>query len=152
MKKIYLISGTHPYPPLLHHLSPSPLSLSPPSLSLYMYLHQWFLLSKFQFSPANKKGTVVSRDPSALVAKYSDPLVYTGSIRVRTGHEILKITSYLQQNTRKLKVSFFVLHGAADTVTDPNASLKQYKEASSEDKTIKLIPGCLHDLLFEPEQ
>ncbi|KAF5795593.1 putative 2-acylglycerol O-acyltransferase [Helianthus annuus] len=111
-----------------------------------------FLLPKFQFSAANKKGAIVSRDPAALVAKYSDPLVYTGSIRVRTGHEILKITSYLQQNTRKLKVPFFVLHGAADTVTDPDASLKLYKEASSEDKSIKLIPGCLHDLLFEPER
>ncbi|MFS7962036.1 putative 2-acylglycerol O-acyltransferase [Helianthus anomalus] len=111
-----------------------------------------FLMPKFQFSAANKKGAIVSRDPAALVAKYSDPLVYTGSIRVRTGHEILKITSYLQQNSRKLKVPFFVLHGAADTVTDPDASLKLYKEASSEDKSIKLIPECLHDLLFEPER
>ncbi|KAK9063088.1 hypothetical protein SSX86_016958 [Deinandra increscens subsp. villosa] len=110
------------------------------------------LLPKFQFSAANKKGTPVSRDPAALVAKYSDPLVYTGSIRVRTGNEILRITSYLQQNSRKLKVPFFVLHGTADTVTDPEASLKLYEEASSEDKSIKLLPGYLHDLLFEPER
>ncbi|KAI3735769.1 hypothetical protein L6452_15282 [Arctium lappa] len=111
-----------------------------------------FLLPKFQFSAANKKGTAVSRDPAALVAKYSDPLVYTGSIRVRTGHEILRITSYLQRNMQKLKVPFLVLHGTADTVTDPDASLKLYKEASSEDKSIKLLPGYLHDLLFEPER
>nr|GEV24279.1 monoglyceride lipase-like [Tanacetum cinerariifolium] len=39
------------------------------------------LLPKFQLSAANKKGTPVSRDPAALIAKYSDPLVYTGSIR-----------------------------------------------------------------------
>lgn len=110
------------------------------------------LLPKFQFSAANKKGTPVSRDPEALVAKYSDPLVYTGSIRVRTGHEILRITSYLQRNTRKLKVPFFLLHGTADTLTDPDASLKLFEEASSEDKSIKLLPGYLHDLLFEPER
>ncbi|KAJ9552787.1 hypothetical protein OSB04_016832 [Centaurea solstitialis] len=111
-----------------------------------------FLLPKFQFSAANKKGTAVSRDPAALVAKYSDPLVYTGSIRVRTGHEILRITSYLQRNLHKLNVPFLVLHGTADTVTDPDASLKLYKEASSEDKSIELLPGYLHDLLFEPER
>lgn len=94
----------------------------------------------------------VSRDPKALVAKYSDPLVFTGSIRVRTGYEILRISSYLQQNLRRLRVPFLVLHGTADTVTDPKASQKLYKESSSTDKTIKLYEGFLHDLLFEPER
>ena len=121
-----------------------PLQLLAPIFSL--------LLPRYQISAANKKGKPVSRDPEALIAKYSDPLVYTGSIRVRTGYEILRITSYLQQNLRKLRVPFFVLHGTADTVTDPEASQKLYAEASSTDKTIKLFDGFLHDLLFEPER
>ncbi|KAL2555348.1 alpha/beta-hydrolase superfamily protein [Forsythia ovata] len=111
-----------------------------------------FLLPRFQFSAANKQGIAVSRDPEALVAKYSDPLVFTGSIRIRTGYEILRITSYLQKNLSRLTVPFFVLHGIADSVTDPKASEKLYDEASSTDKTIKLYEGCLHDLLFEPER
>ncbi|KAG6673103.1 hypothetical protein I3842_16G094900 [Carya illinoinensis] len=111
-----------------------------------------FLFPKYQFSAANKKGTLVSRDPEALIAKYSDPLVYTGSIRVRTGYEILQITSYLQRNLSKLRVPFFVLHGTADSVTDPKASQQLYEEASSTDKTIKLYEGLLHDLLFELER
>lgn len=111
-----------------------------------------FLFPKYQISAANKKGTPVSRDPEALIAKYSDPLVYTGSIRVRTGYEILQITSYLQRNLSKLRVPFFVLHGTADSVTDPEASQKLYEEASSTDKTIKLYEGLLHDLLFELER
>lgn len=94
----------------------------------------------------------VSRDPEALVAKYSDPLVYTGSIRVRTGYEILRITTCLQQNLSRLKVPFLVLHGSDDTVTDPEASQKLYREAASADKTMKLYQGLLHDLLFEPER
>ena len=109
-------------------------------------------MPRYQFSAANKTGTVVSRDPEALVAKYSDPLVFTGSIRVRTGYEILRITAYLQQNLKKLTVPFLVLHGSADGVTDPAASRKLYEEASSNDKTIRLIEGLLHDLLFEPER
>ncbi|KAG6752828.1 hypothetical protein POTOM_042867 [Populus tomentosa] len=111
-----------------------------------------FLLPTFQLNSANKKGMPVSRDPDALVAKYSDPLVYTGSVRVRTGYEILRTTAYLQQNLKRLRVPFLVLHGAADTVTDPDASQKLYEEASSTDKTIKLLEGFLHDLLIEPER
>ncbi|CAK9180132.1 unnamed protein product [Ilex paraguariensis] len=94
----------------------------------------------------------VSRGPEALLAKYSDPLVYTGSIRVRIGYEILRIASYLQQNLSKVKVRFLVLHGSTDTVTEPEASQKLYEEASSTDKTIKLYEGLLHDLLFDPER
>lgn len=111
-----------------------------------------FLIPRYQLSAANKTGMPVSRDPAALAAKYSDPLVYTGAIRVRTGYEILRITSYLQQNLSKMRVPFLVLHGTADTVTDPKASQKLYNEASSTDKTITLYDGLLHDLLFEPER
>ncbi|XP_027354270.1 uncharacterized protein LOC113864583 [Abrus precatorius] len=107
---------------------------------------------KFQFKGANKRGIPVSRDPAALLAKYSDPLVYTGPIRVRTGHEILRISSYLMRNFKSVTVPFFVLHGTADKVTDPLASQDLYNEAASEFKDIKLYDGFLHDLLFEPER
>ncbi|GAA0161702.1 phospholipase [Lithospermum erythrorhizon] len=111
-----------------------------------------FFMPRYQFSAANKEGVVVSRDPQALVAKYSDPLVFTGSIRVRTGYEILRIAAFLQQHQCKLTVPFLVLHGTADNVTDPKASEKLHREASSTDKSIKLYDGLLHDLLFEPEK
>ncbi|KAK6912754.1 Serine aminopeptidase, S33 [Dillenia turbinata] len=106
---------------------------------------------RFQIKGANKRGIPVSRDPAALRAKYSDPLVYTGPIRVRTGHEILRITSYLTRNFKSVTVPFFVLHGTADLVTDPLASQELFDEAASGFKAIKLYEGYLHDLLFEPE-
>lgn len=107
---------------------------------------------RFQFKGANKRGIPVSRDPAQLHAKYSDPLVYTGPIRVRTGHEILRITSYLTRNFKSVTVPFFVLHGTADRVTDPLASQDLYNQAASNFKDIKLYDGFLHDLLFEPER
>jgi len=110
------------------------------------------LLPRYQFGAAHKRGGAVSRDPQALVAKYSDPLVYTGPIRVRTGSEILRICSYLQQNMKRITVPFLVLHGTTDTVTDPDASQELYDQAASEHKSIKLYEGLLHDLLFEPER
>lgn len=110
------------------------------------------VVPKFQFKGANKRGIPVSRDPAALLAKYSDPLVYTGPIRVRTGHEILRISTYLMRNFKSVHVPFFVLHGTADRVTDPLASQDLYNEAVSKFKDIKLYEGFLHDLLFEPER
>jgi acylglycerol lipase len=51
-----------------------------------------------------------------------------------------------------MRVPFLVLHGTADSVTDPTASQKLYEESSSSDKSIKLYEGFSHDLLFEPER
>ncbi|GMH06978.1 hypothetical protein Nepgr_008818 [Nepenthes gracilis] len=107
---------------------------------------------RLQFKGANKRGIPVSRDPAQLHAKYSDPLVYTGPIRVRTGHEILRISSYLMRSFKSITVPFFVLHGTGDRVTDPLASQELFNEASSRFKDIKLYDGFFHDLLFEPER
>ncbi|KAL5995508.1 hypothetical protein ACLOJK_025570 [Asimina triloba] len=111
-----------------------------------------FFLPRYRFSAANKPGLPVSRDPDALIAKYSDPLVFTGSIRIRTGYEILRISSYLQQNLSRVNIPFLVLHGTSDSVTDPKASQRLYEVAASSHKSIKLYEGFLHDLLFEPER
>ncbi|KAL0418847.1 UNVERIFIED_CONTAM: Caffeoylshikimate esterase [Sesamum radiatum] len=46
----------------------------------------------------------------------------------------------------KVTLAFFVLHGEADTVTDPDVSRALYDRASSKDKTIKLYPGMWHGL------
>ncbi|OAY68938.1 Caffeoylshikimate esterase [Ananas comosus] len=107
---------------------------------------------KYQFAAANRNGLSVSRDPEALRSKYSDPLVFTGAIRVRTGYEILRMSTYLQQNLSRINTPFLILHGTADLVTDPEGSQKLYEEAASSDKSIKLYEGLLHDLLIEPER
>ncbi|KAK8956305.1 hypothetical protein KSP40_PGU020697 [Platanthera guangdongensis] len=87
------------------------------------------VLPKYQVRGANEAGIPVSRDPAAMQAKYSDPLVYTGPIRVRTGHEILRISSYLMRNIRSVTVPFLVLHGTGDRITDPLASQDLYNDA-----------------------
>ncbi|KAH7373130.1 hypothetical protein KP509_17G038600 [Ceratopteris richardii] len=110
------------------------------------------LLPTLQFKGANKSGIPVSRDPAQLVAKYSDPLVYTGPIRVRTGSEILRITNFLRKNVERVSIPFFLMHGTADRVTDPIASQDFYISAASKWKRLKLYDGYLHDLLFEPEK
>ena len=46
----------------------------------------------------------------------------------------------------QVTLPFFVLHGEADTVTDPEVSRALFERASSKDKTIKLYPGMWHGL------
>ena len=53
----------------------------------------------------------------------------------------------------QVTLPFFVLHGEADTVTDPDVSRALYQQASSRDKTIKLYPGMWHGLTSgEPDE
>ncbi|KHG15969.1 Serine hydrolase YJU3 [Gossypium arboreum] len=48
---------------------------------------------------------------------------------------------------------FFVLHGEADIVTDPEVSKAFNEKSSSSDKTIKLYPGMWHGLTSgEPDE
>jgi caffeoylshikimate esterase len=48
---------------------------------------------------------------------------------------------------------FFILHGEADTVTDPEVSRALYERAASADKIIKLYPGMWHGLTAgEPDE
>lgn len=46
----------------------------------------------------------------------------------------------------QVSLPFFVLHGEADTVTDPEVSKALYEQAGSTDKTIKLYQGMWHGL------
>ena len=109
------------------------------------------LLPRYQFQNGNRK-RAVCRDPGALITKYTDPLVYTGNIRIRTGTEILRLSYYLLKNLKSVSIPFFVLHGSDDQVTDPKGSQELYDQASSQHKNIKLYTGLLHDILFEPER
>lgn len=53
----------------------------------------------------------------------------------------------------QVSMPFFILHGEADTVTDPEVSRALYERAASTDKTIKLYPGMWHGLTAgEPDE
>jgi len=53
----------------------------------------------------------------------------------------------------QVTMPFFILHGEADTVTDPEVSRALYERAASTDKTIKLYPGMWHGLTAgEPDE
>jgi acylglycerol lipase len=81
-----------------------------------------------------------------------NPWRYTQRHRLGTALELLEATREVQASLPSVVVPFFVLHGGDDVITDPDASKLLFKEAASEDKTIKIYPGMPHALLPEEPQ
>ena len=53
----------------------------------------------------------------------------------------------------QVSIPLLILHGAADTVTDPCVSRALYEEAMSTDKTFHLYPDAWHALIAgEPDE
>lgn len=59
---------------------------------------------------------------------------------------MLRTSMNLEDTLHEITLPFFVLHGEADTVTDPEISKALFEKASTRDKTIKLYPGMWHGL------
>lgn len=77
-----------------------------------------------------------------------NPVRYRGKPRLGTVVELLRVTEFLSERLCEVKIPFIVLHGSADVVTDPTVSRALYREAESEDKSIRIYEGMLHSLLF----
>jgi acylglycerol lipase len=93
----------------------------------------------------------LASDPSVDEAFQRDPLTYKGKMRVRTGLSISETARYVREHLADLKLPVLFLHGEADGICPPSGSKLAYKHASSEDKTLKLYPGMMHEIFNEPE-
>ncbi|KAM0044934.1 putative 2-acylglycerol O-acyltransferase [Helianthus debilis subsp. tardiflorus] len=76
----------------------------------------------------------------------ANTLIYQEKPRLKTALEMLRASMGLEDSLSKVTLPFFVLHGEADTVNDPEVNRALYEQASSEDKTIKLYPGMWHNI------
>uniref|UniRef100_A0A7N0TZW3 Serine aminopeptidase S33 domain-containing protein n=1 Tax=Kalanchoe fedtschenkoi TaxID=63787 RepID=A0A7N0TZW3_KALFE len=88
------------------------------------------------------------RLPETRMEIRENPYCYKGRPRLKTAYELLRVSTELEKNLDKIQLPFLVVHGGADTVTDPLVSQLLYDKASSTDKTIKLYPGMWHSLLY----
>ena len=95
-------------------------------------------------------GDAISRDP-AVVAD-ADPLNYHGRVLARTGAEMLRAGADTRPRLHTLQTPFLVLHGTADSLTNPDWSQKLYERAAASDKTLRLYEGLYHETFHEPEK
>lgn len=93
----------------------------------------------------------IVRDAGARGALANDPVVSREKLPSRTVATILGGIVDIQQRLEEIAIPVLILHGTADRVTEPDGSNELAKRARSTDKTLKLYPGALHDLLHEPE-
>lgn len=92
-----------------------------------------------------------SRSPGMAEAMKKDPLIYDAAAPARTAAELIKNVELLREGAGALDVPLLALHGDRDEVTPPAGSKELVAAAASKDKTLKLYPGLVHDLLHEPE-
>ena len=96
-------------------------------------------------------GQKVSRDPDIVNAYIKDSLVHHKAYSARLISEFVKAIETLQRKSSVISIPVLVLHGEADTLTAPEGSPEFIKNISSQDKTLKILPGVYHEILNEPE-
>ncbi|KAI5311127.1 PREDICTED: caffeoylshikimate esterase [Prunus dulcis] len=105
------------------------------------------IIPKWKIVPTKDVIDSAFKDPVKREEIRSNKLIYQDKPRLKTALEMLRTSMSLEHTLHEqVRLPFFVLHGEADTVTDPEVSRALYEKASSADKTIKLYPGMWHGL------
>ena len=90
-----------------------------------------------------------SRDPSVVQECKNDPLVYQDAAPARTAKELLNAINRIEEKGNAVNVPLLALHGGADEVTVPDGSKALVDKAGTKDKTLKVYPKLVHDLLMK---
>jgi alpha-beta hydrolase superfamily lysophospholipase len=88
-----------------------------------------------------------SRDPNAVRALNSDPLIAGEVQPAATVAALVRADERLEREFPKIKLPVFILHGTVDKATLPKGSQFFFDTVGSSDKTLKLYEGHYHDLL-----
>ena len=94
--------------------------------------------------------SAISQDQAVVDAYVSDPLVYRGKIRARTGAELIRTMKELAAQMPEINLPILIMHGTADQLSNPEGSQMLYELAGSKDKTLKLYEGFYHEIFNEP--
>jgi acylglycerol lipase len=92
-----------------------------------------------------------SRDPAVVASMDHDPLIFQTGGPAHTAAELLRAIDRIQAHMEDLKTPFLVMHGTADTLTNPEGSAELLKRSGATDKKMKTYDGWYHDLMHEPE-
>ncbi|KAH6799734.1 hypothetical protein C2S51_036218 [Perilla frutescens var. frutescens] len=104
------------------------------------------VIPKWKIVPAKDVIDSAFKDPVKREEIRGNKLIYQEKPRLKTALELLRTSMNLEDSLNEVTLPFFVLHGEADTVTDPEVSRALYDRASSVDKTMKMYPGMWHGL------
>lgn len=94
----------------------------------------------------------LSRIPEELELVKNDPLIYRGRASMLLAATALKLLEANPSLYPEWRVPTLVLHGTADTYTDPEGSREFFKAIASEDKTLHIVEGGYHELLNDTDR
>ncbi|GGJ19102.1 hydrolase [Deinococcus roseus] len=89
----------------------------------------------------------ISRRTEMVAAYDSDPLVYHGKVKARTGAEMLRASANVWYGTAQWNLPTLIFHGTQDGLADIDGSRRFYAEIRSQDKTFQEFDGGFHELL-----
>lgn len=90
-----------------------------------------------------------SRDAAAVAAMNADPLIANETQPLQTVAEMVRASERLKVSFGRITLPVFILHGTRDKATLPSGSQFFHAQAGSPDKTLKLYPDHVHDLLAD---
>jgi alpha-beta hydrolase superfamily lysophospholipase len=88
-----------------------------------------------------------SRDPDWVAHLNADPLVAGESQPTATVAALARADQRLDRDFARITLPLLILHGTEDHAARPDGSQQFYRDAGSQDKSLKLYEGHYHDLL-----
>ncbi|KAK9114951.1 hypothetical protein Syun_021748 [Stephania yunnanensis] len=111
------------------------------------------LLPKAKLVPQKDLAELAFKDVQKRKMTPYNVIAYKDKPRLRTALEMLRTTEDIENRLEQVSLPLLILHGEADSVTDPSVSKALYEKASTSDKTIILYQDAYHSLLEgEPDE
>lgn len=104
-------------------------------------------LPKQKLVPQKDLAMAAFRDQKKRELTAYNVVAYKDKPRLRTAVELLRTTQDIGSRLEDVSLPLLILHGEADTVTDPSVSKALYEKASSSDKKLQLYKEAYHSLL-----
>ena len=106
--------------------------------------------------PADAKqidlAATVSKDPAVVQAYRDDPLVFHGTAPASRRAAMAELSEALPARVRAITLPVLIMAGSASPLGDGEGSRYLYEHVSSEDKTLRLYDGLMHEIFNEPER
>ena len=94
----------------------------------------------------------LSRDPRVGRAYKEDPHCIVAGVKARIGAEILAAVEAVRAHPEAFTVPLYLFHGTDDRLTNPDGTRWLADHPASDDITLTLYPGLLHETMNEPER
>jgi alpha-beta hydrolase superfamily lysophospholipase len=100
----------------------------------------------------NTLSAAICRDQAVVKAYDEDPLVLKGVTLGLLYSTFFQGVERLHHNIADFRVPCLILHGGGDLLVPAGAAQWFYDHIPGSDKTIKIYPGCYHEILNEKEE